>query len=154
MASPQVISLSSSPRLQPNLSVSNASDVGTIKLNNLPPSLGSPKKSVNFGPGADLLMNQNRASRANSPRSDISISELKSLDINATSMSRKNAENLMMGARTSTGPPGQNPGGIRIVGSAPGSAPGAPSATTTTLPSADKSNPAIGTATAQDPNKK
>ena len=37
--------------------------------------------SVNFGPGADLLMNQGRSSRPNSPKSDITLSELKSLDL-------------------------------------------------------------------------
>ena len=83
MAEPHVISLSGPPpALKPNLSVSSSNDSGTIKLNHLP-ALDTPKKSVNFGPGADLLMNQNRAARSNSPKSDISLSELKSLEIPA-----------------------------------------------------------------------
>ena len=89
MTEPQVISLSEPKSLKPNLSVSSSGDTGTIKLNNLP-ALDTPKKSVNFGPGADLLMNQNRT-RSSSPKSDISISELKSLEINTSSMSRKSA---------------------------------------------------------------
>jgi len=156
MVEPQVISLSDPTQQAPKLSVSSASDAGTIKLNNLPPLAASSKKSVNFGPGADLLMNQNRAARVNSPKSDISISELKSLDVNERTMSRSNAESLMMGARHSTGRSGSQSGvgggggGIRLnVNSAlPGaSKPPAPSATS--LPAAGPAKPAVGAATAQ-----
>ena len=93
MTEPHVISLSGpTPALKPNLSVSSSNDSGTIKLNHLP-ALDTPKKSVNFGPGADLLMNQNRAARSNSPKSDISLSELKSLEVNTSTMSKQSAEN-------------------------------------------------------------
>ena len=73
--------ISDSPTLGPKLSVMSKDDGGTIKLNNLP-SLDSstPSRSVNFGPGAEMLMNAGRASRQNSPKSDIQLSELKGLD--------------------------------------------------------------------------
>ena len=48
----------------PNLSTTNVGDAGTIKLNNLPPldtgGNNAPKKSVNFGPGIEMLMNDKR----------------------------------------------------------------------------------------------
>ena len=72
-----------SPPSSPKLSVVGNGDEGLIKLNNLPPldigSTTSEKKSVNFGPGADLLINQKVASKSNSPKSDINLSELQSL---------------------------------------------------------------------------
>ena len=69
---------------EPNLSTSNVGDVGTIKLNNLPPldTNNAQKKSVNFGPGIEMLMNDKRRSSQNSPKSDIKLSDLESLDAN------------------------------------------------------------------------
>ena len=61
----------------PNLSSTNVGDTGTIKLNNLP-ALPPQKKSVNFGPGIEMLMNDKR--RSSSPKSDIKLSDLESLD--------------------------------------------------------------------------
>ena len=63
-----------------NLSTSNVGDAGTIKLNNLPPldTNNAQKKSVNFGPGIEMLMNDKR--RSSSPKSDIKLSDLESLD--------------------------------------------------------------------------
>jgi hypothetical protein len=61
---------------KPNLNVSGNSDRGTIKINidnNL------PKKSVNFGPGAEMLMNQNK-NKISSPKADINLSDLNELD--------------------------------------------------------------------------
>ena len=43
----------------PKLNVMGDDDLGTIKIS----GMDSPKKSVNFGPGADLLMNPNKASK-------------------------------------------------------------------------------------------
>ena len=43
----------------PKLNVMGDNDLGTIKIS----GMDSPKKSVNFGPGADLLMNPNKASK-------------------------------------------------------------------------------------------
>ena len=91
---PEIINLGST---SPKLSVSSPNESGTIKLNNLPSldtSTGLQKKSVNFGPGAEMLMN-NKTPRSSSPKSDIKLDELKSLEVNENSMSRKSAENLM-----------------------------------------------------------
>ena len=63
----------------PSLTTANAGDVGTIKLNNLPAlDANSTKKSVNFGPGIEMLMNEKR--RSSSPKSDIKLADLESLD--------------------------------------------------------------------------
>ena len=43
----------------PKLNVMGDNDLGTIKIS----GMDSPKKSINFGPGADLLMNPNKASK-------------------------------------------------------------------------------------------
>ena len=53
---------------EPALSVTE-SNSGGIKI-----SVDSPKKSVNFGPGAEMLMNQNK-SKASSPKADINIDD-------------------------------------------------------------------------------
>ena len=63
----------------PKLNVTDTNDEGVIKLNIAPIDTNS-QKSVNFGPGADLLMNQGRASRQNSPKSEIKLSDLNGLD--------------------------------------------------------------------------
>ena len=59
----------------PKLSVSGNSDGGTIKIN----MSDTPKKSVNFGPGAEMLMNQNK-NKVSSPKADINLSDLNELD--------------------------------------------------------------------------
>tara|TARA_B100001287_G_scaffold270690_1_gene269813 strand:+ start:65 stop:1468 length:1404 start_codon:yes stop_codon:yes gene_type:complete len=58
---------------QPTLSVTEAS-TGAIKI-----SVDSPKKSVNFGPGAEMLMNQNK-SKSSSPKADINLDDISNLD--------------------------------------------------------------------------
>ena len=63
----------------PKLNVTDTNDEGVIKLNIAPIDTNN-QKSVNFGPGADLLMNQGRASRQNSPKSEIKLSDLNELD--------------------------------------------------------------------------
>ena len=45
---------------KPNLNVSSDTDGGTIKINI---DNSTPKKSVNFGPGAEMLMNQSLSSK-------------------------------------------------------------------------------------------
>jgi len=85
----------------PNLTTTNAGDAGTIKLNNLPPlDTNSSKKSVNFGPGIEMLMNEKR--RSSSPKSDIKLSDLESLNSTVnlheksnSGMSRKDATAAM-----------------------------------------------------------
>jgi len=109
MTDPEIIDIgiskiSDSPTLGPKLSVMSNDDGGTIKLNNLP-SLNSsaPSRSVNFGPGADLLMNAGRASRQNSPKSDIQLSELKGLDsVSEPKTSAKTVRAQVFGTMPST----------------------------------------------------
>lgn len=60
-----------SEELPPNLSVVGANDLGTIKIS----GMMDEKKSVNFGPGADLLMNPNKASKKH-VTSDIKLDDL------------------------------------------------------------------------------
>ena len=59
----------------PNLNVTDSTDKGTIKIN----MNNIPKKSVNFGPGAEMLMNPNK-SKASSPKADINLSDLNELN--------------------------------------------------------------------------
>ena len=58
---------------EPTLSVTEANS-GGIKI-----SVDSPKKSVNFGPGAEMLMNQNK-SKSSSPKADINLDDISNLD--------------------------------------------------------------------------
>jgi hypothetical protein len=62
----------------PKLVVKEKGDTGTIKISGVPENVS--KKSVNFGPGLDLLMNPNRQSRPNSPKSEVKLSDLSNLD--------------------------------------------------------------------------
>ena len=62
----------------PKLVVKEKGDEGTIKISGVPENVS--KKSVNFGPGLDLLMNPNRQSRPNSPKSEIKLSDISNLD--------------------------------------------------------------------------
>ena len=59
----------------PKLNVIDANDGGTIKISGF-----EDKKSVNFGPGAEMLMNPNKQKRAGSPTSDIKLADLTELD--------------------------------------------------------------------------
>ena len=53
----------------------DSSDKGTIKISvSDPPPVGG-KRSVNFGPGAEMLMNPNKQKQT-SPRSDINLNDL------------------------------------------------------------------------------
>ena len=58
---------------EPNLNVTGTDSVGSIKIN-----IEEPKKSVNFGPGAEMLMNPNK-NKATSPKADIKLSELNNI---------------------------------------------------------------------------
>jgi len=87
---------------EPQLSTMGIGDTGTIKLNNLPPLDDTvQRKSVNFGPGIEMLMNDKR--RSSSPKSDIKLSDLESLDANINlnnkpSVNRKDATSAMYSA--------------------------------------------------------
>merc|ERR1711907_53899 len=59
----------------PKLNVIDANDGGSIKISGF-----EDKKSVNFGPGAEMLMNPNKQKRAGSPTSDIKLDDLTELD--------------------------------------------------------------------------
>jgi len=75
MNDPQIIEIGLSKTVSsPKLTVTN--DFGSLKLNVSP----TMKKSVNFGPGAEMLMNQNKVS--SSPKSDLPLSDLNSLELN------------------------------------------------------------------------
>ena len=63
----------------PSLTVIENSDSGSIKLN-INEDVSTPKKSVNFGPGADLLMNQSNHKKMLSPKSDINLDDLNDID--------------------------------------------------------------------------
>ena len=65
---------------EPKLSVMDNNDNGRIKISvSEPPASVGGKKSVNFGPGAEMLMNPNKQ-KTSSPKSDINLSDLNSLD--------------------------------------------------------------------------
>jgi len=135
---------------EPQLSTSTVGDVGTIKLNNLPPldTNNTPKKSVNFGPGIEMLMNDKR--RSSSPKSDIKLSDLESLDANI---------NLNDSTKTSTSNISRKDATATMFGSVPLNNSGPPGITLnvtekTNVPSVNTTaGPALGTATAGHQNK-
>ena len=94
----------SGPTLTPKLSVSSNNDSGTIKLHTTPIEQPSTPKSVNFGPGIEMLMNQNKqkkmnsSSNENTPLEDLNKleTELNDLADNST-VSRKDAMNVAFG---------------------------------------------------------
>ena len=92
----------------PSLTVIENSDSGSIKLN-INESPPTPKKSVNFGPGADLLMNQNNQKKMQSPKSDINLDDLndiENINLNSkvgTSLSEK--RNNMFSSSIKLNPP-------------------------------------------------
>ena len=45
-----------------------------------PVTIGGGQKSVNFGPGVEMLMNPNKQSKSGQPKSDIELSEINDLD--------------------------------------------------------------------------
>jgi hypothetical protein len=59
----------------PQLNVIDANDGGSIKITGF-----EDKKSVNFGPGAEMLMNPNKQKRVGSPTSEIKLADLTELD--------------------------------------------------------------------------
>ena len=99
-----------SPRIPPKLHVIGTNTAGTIKLNagpsHPPPGHGQPK-SVNFGPGIEMLMNEKR--KTTSPvHSDINLSDLSALDADLMSstptLSRKDAQNKIFQIKSTTQP--------------------------------------------------
>ena len=79
MSEPQIIEIGlSKPDTSPKLTVTSSNDPGTLKLNELPAL--DTKKSVNFGPGVEMLMNPSKVS--SSPKSDLPLSDINSLELN------------------------------------------------------------------------
>ena len=75
MSEPQIIEIGLQNKGTDTISLSDARPAN-ISLNVT--DISTPKKSVNFGPGAEMLMNQKKVS---SPKSDLPISDINSLDI-------------------------------------------------------------------------
>lgn len=81
MSEPQIIEIGlTKSDTSPKLTVTSNNDAGTLKLNSLPPLDTTSKKSVNFGPGVEMLMNQSKVS--SSPKSDLPLSDINSLELN------------------------------------------------------------------------
>ena len=76
MASNNIINISTT---KPKLSVIGFEDPGGLKLKSpMTAPASAPKKSVNFGPGLELLMNPKKANA--SPKADINMSDLDALE--------------------------------------------------------------------------
>lgn len=74
----------------PNLNVVDNNDLGTIKISGL--ESDSSMKSVNFGPGADLLMNPNKQKKGN-VSNEIELNELSSVvDLNLETKKKESKE--------------------------------------------------------------
>jgi hypothetical protein len=85
----QVIEIGMDDHKPKNLNVMMGEDRGTIKLSGLPsPSPGTSKK-VNFGPGAEMLMNPHRKSNPGSPKSNLGLSELNSISLDNVTPARR-----------------------------------------------------------------
>ena len=95
---------------EPTLSVTEANS-GAIKI-----SVDSPKKSVNFGPGAEMLMNQNK-SKSSSPKADINLDDLNtldSIDLNAGPPKAKRPSFTDVTSNLFSGPKNKEPAGIKL----------------------------------------
>ena len=95
---------------EPTLSVTEANS-GAIKI-----SVDSPKKSVNFGPGAEMLMNQNK-SKSTSPKADINLDDLNNLDnidLNAGPPKQKRPSFTDVTSNLFSGPKNDEPSGIKL----------------------------------------
>lgn len=95
---------------EPTLSVTEANS-GAIKI-----SVDSPKKSVNFGPGAEMLMNQNK-SKSTSPKADINLDDLNnldSIDLNAGPPKQKRPSFTDVTSNLFSGPKKDEPAGIKL----------------------------------------
>ena len=95
---------------EPTLSVTEANS-GGIKI-----SVDSPKKSVNFGPGAEMLMNQNK-SKSSSPKADINLDDLNnldSIDLNAGPPKAKRPSFTDVTSNLFSGPKNDEPSGIKL----------------------------------------
>ena len=100
---PHVINLGSTSNPgQPRLSVSSPAPSGAVRLSSLPPSR---PKSVNFGPGVEMLMNPKKQNRDGQSPS-ITLEDLGSLDakINAATTPRRSMADARAAALGSSAP--------------------------------------------------
>ena len=74
--------------IEPTINFSNDTE-NVIKINGLNDDTNN--KSVNFGPGAEMLMNPNRQKK-DTPVSDIALDDLKELDVVSLDISEKNTK--------------------------------------------------------------
>lgn len=75
--------LSNKPMKSPNLNVLGKSDIGVLNINEIglsPKKLSVSPKKVNFGPGAEMLMNNKKRSTENLKNKNIDINDINVLD--------------------------------------------------------------------------
>ena len=88
MSEPQIIEIGLQNKGSDTISLSN-SKPANISLDVT--DISAPKKSVNFGPGAEMLMNQKKVS---SPKSDLPLSDINSLDISIEKEKKPSASEI------------------------------------------------------------
>lgn len=96
---------------EPKLNVIDSSDKGTIKISVSDPPVGG-NRSVNFGPGAEMLMNPSKQKQT-SPRSDINLNDLTNLDninLDEVTPKRKRPSFTDIGSNLFSTPTVQTPG--------------------------------------------
>ena len=94
---------------EPNLNVIDAASTGL--------NIAGGKSSVNFGPGADLLMNPSAMKKASSPKTDVSLgelTELNSMDINSGKSSMKDARKSLFSASAINVPKSSDSNNIKL----------------------------------------
>ena len=75
--------------IEPTINISNDTN-DVIKISGL--DSDTTNKSVNFGPGAEMLMNPNRQKKENTPVSDIDLNDLNELDVVSLDISEKKSK--------------------------------------------------------------
>ena len=65
-----------------------------LKVIDSPKTPGGSSKSVNFGSGIDLFMNNKKVSKPGSPTSDIKLNEINNLDLNNDPKTNNNSNNI------------------------------------------------------------
>ncbi|MAD48680.1 MAG: hypothetical protein CMQ53_04920 [Gammaproteobacteria bacterium] len=88
MSAPQIIEIGLQNKGTESISLSDSTP-SNISLNVT--DISPPKKSVNFGPGAEMLMNQKKVS---SPKSDLPIADINSLDISIEKEKKPSASQI------------------------------------------------------------
>ena len=117
----------------------------TIKLNDSRPDT---PKSVNFGPGIEMLMNEKKKNGSGTPKSDINISdldklesELNDLSTNVPKISKSDATKSAFSTTFNTGPIDLNTSENKIIGNSGSNPTTGPTITLNTTPIDSGSNP-------------